>query len=375
MGIPTPAGVERVIGIVAAAGFNTLFLQMDSWYAYSLLNPQYEPQNQLARFDGVAAILAAASRHGIQVHLNYPLVNNRNNPRPPGIAPDFREVAGGTPEWRARFLDEAGAIVDSQFNVCPSRLEARNWEVDLLVRLIERYPSVACFQLEEPGYDSQTFCVCDECRRSYQRAWGGELVDQVRLEAAQEGCPDPGCMGRAAALKCDYLSLLIGQVRNGLTQRNFVYSATVSYDRWRDRRLGRDWVGWAEKGWLTFVAPMIYVPDTALFRRSLEMGVLAELDSRRTACAGIGVHYSGSLAPQPGQRDPNVNSVEEVVSQIEAAREIGRRTGRVSGVALFLGEFLRPDFRDEGIRRLTEIKRAAFATTARLPGWLPRSVA
>jgi uncharacterized lipoprotein YddW (UPF0748 family) len=368
-GVPTPSGVERVIGIIAESGFNTLFLQVDSWYAYSLLHPEYEPRNPLARFDALAAILRAASLGGLQVHLNYPLVNARNNPRLPGIAPDFLTVCGGNPQWRAQYLDDTGQIVESQNNVCPSRPETREWEVDLLGRLVERYPRIARFQFEEPGYDGPTFCVCDECRRQFTAEFGGDLVAQVQAELALERCAAPACDGRAAALKCQHLTRLLQQVRNRLSPRAFLYSATISYDRWRDQRMGRDWVRWASHGWLDFVSPMIYISDTAVFRDSLERGVLAPLDREVSACTGIGLHFSGSLIPAPGQRAPNVNTVEEVVRQIETAREVGRSTGRVSGVALFLGEFLRPAFRDQGARLLAEIKAGAFAAAARVPTW------
>jgi uncharacterized lipoprotein YddW (UPF0748 family) len=360
-GVPTPSGVERVIGIIADSGFNTLFLQVDSWYAYSLLHPDYEPRNPLARFDAMGEILRVAARKGIDVHFNYPLVNVRNNPRLPGIAPDFLTACGGNPEWRAWYLDETGQMVESQSNVCPSRPETRQWEVDLLGRLLDRYPQLTHFQFEEPGYDTKAFCVCAECRRQYAARYGGDLIAQVQAEAALEQCPDPACAGRAAALKCAHLTTLLQQVRVRLGGRAFSYSATISYDRWHDRQLGRDWVRWARLGWLHSVAPMIYISDTAMFRDGLENGVMAQLDPACTVCAGIGVHFSGSLAPPPGQIAPNVNSAAEVVRQIEVAREVARNTGRVDGVALFVGEFLRPAFRDQGIQLLADIRAAAFS--------------
>jgi hypothetical protein len=65
-----------------------------------------------------------------------------------------------------------------------------------------------------------------------------------------------------------------------------------------------------------------------------------------------------------------VNSTEEVVRQIATAREVGRASGRVGGVALFLGEYLRPQFRDTGIRLLADIRAAAFPRAVPLPWWL-----
>ena len=156
--------------------------------------------------------------------------------------------------------------------------------MELLGLLVERYPSIACFQFEEPGYDSANFCVCEECRRLYRDGWGGGLVDQVALDAQRGDEPDPQFIETAAALKCQQMTRLLGEVRVRLAGSGLLYSSTISYNRWRDRRLGRDWVRWAGNEWLRFVSPMIYVSDSELFSRSLELGVIAELD-RDVRCA------------------------------------------------------------------------------------------
>ena len=373
-GVPSVAGVERVLGIIAASGFNTLFLQVDSWYAYSLLHPEYQPRNPLAAFDALGHIERVAREHGLWLHLNYPLVNNRNNPIPPGVAPDFVPECGGSPEWQAQFIDDAGLVTTSHSNVCPSRAATRAWELDLLAGLVERYPRITSFQLEEPGYDRETFCVCAECRAQFAARSGGDLVAEVQRERTMEGCPDPACAGRAAAFKCEQLTRLQEEMRARLGWRGFLYSATISYDRWRDRRLGRDWPAWTRRGWWRFVAPMVYVFDASTFRAALEVGVLPHLAPECAVCPGIGLHFGGSLDPTQ-QRPPDLNPASEVIRQIAAARDVARTTGRVSGVALFLGEYLRPQFRDEGIALLGEIAVSAFPAPARVPRWSPGAVA
>ena len=365
-GAPTVAGVERVLGILAASGFNTLFLQVDSWYAYSLLHPEYQPRNPLAAFDALGHIERVARAHGLWLHLNYPLVNNRNNPIPPGVAPDFLPECGGSPEWQAKFIDDTGIITASHTNVCPSRPATRAWELDLLAGLVERYPRITAFQLEEPGFDRESFCVCEECRSQFAARFGGDLVAEVQLERTLDGCPDPACAGRAATFKCEQLTTLQEEVRARLRSRDFLYSATISYNRWHDRRLGRDWPAWTRRGWWRFAAPMIYVFDTGTFRAALEEGVLAHIAPQCSVCPGIGLHFGGSLDPTQ-QRPPDLNPASEVLRQIATAREVARVTGRVSGTALFLGEYLRPEFRETGIALLAEIGAAAFATPARLP--------
>lgn len=349
---PGPGGVGEVMDLLAASGVNTAFVMVDSWYAYSIVHPTYEPKKSLAEWDAFGEVLDAAGARGIQIHLSYPLVNNRTYPSSPHAPPEFTPRCGGSPAWRARYLGQNGRLVESRDNVCPSRPETRGWHAALLSGLMARYPTVRHLQLEEPGYDAPGYCVCDECRRQYAARTGKDLVDEVRRERALERCRPPDCDGRAAALKCDHLTALVEAVRAPLAQRQLTWSATISYDRWRDRRLGRDWPAWTRNGWLGFVAPMIYLPDTGAFRRALEVGVLAELGPATGVCAGIGTHYGGALIPEAGRPSPDINTPAQVARQIRTVREVARSTGRVNGLSLFMGELLRPAYRELGRRYL-----------------------
>jgi hypothetical protein len=367
-GVPSAEGIARVVSLLGNSGFNTIFVMADCWYSYSITHPEYQDANPLAAWDGLGVLIQEASARGMQVHPSLPLVNHRNYPR--GRPPDFSPECGGSPAWRARYVEPSGRVVESDTNACPSRPETRAWQAELCRRLMQRYPTLSCLQLEEPGFDDRNFCACDECRRQFQQLHGADLVAQIRRELAFGDCAPERCRAPAADLKCSHVTELIGAARQALTGRNLAWSATVSADRWGDRQLGRDWVPWARDGWLDFLAPMIYVAEAGEFRRRLEWGVLRNLDPRRPVCAGIGVHYRGSLTPGTARGNPRINSVAEVTSQIEAARDAGRRTGRLLGVSLFFGELLRPAHRPSGIRYLAELRTNAFSQEARVPHWL-----
>jgi uncharacterized lipoprotein YddW (UPF0748 family) len=365
LGVPNAAGVQRVITILADNGINTLYLMVDSWYAFSVTHPEYLPRSPLAEWDALGEIFGVAGQRGITVHVNFTLVNNRNSPRLPGIAPDFLPAAGGDPAWRAAYLDAQGQPVESPDNVCPSRPETRAWETDLCVALLERYPQARHLQFEEPGYDTRRFCVCAECRRQFEERHDRDLVAQVRLEAEREACPGGTCDRLAAQFKSERMTAMLGTVRQRLAHRRLACSATISYDWWLDQQLGRDWRRWTADGWLDFVAPMIYVSTTAEFRQALEDNVLPFVASGRSVVAGIGVHYNGFLRPEPGQPGPRINSVDEVVSQIHEARAVSQRSGgRVAGFALFMGQLLRPIDRERGDACLAGIRAGAFG-----PAW------
>jgi hypothetical protein len=83
---PTPDGVREVMDLLAASGVNTAFVMVDSWYAYSIVHPTYEPKKSLAEWDAFGVLLEGARVRGIQVHLSYPLVNDRSYPSGPGEA-------------------------------------------------------------------------------------------------------------------------------------------------------------------------------------------------------------------------------------------------------------------------------------------------
>jgi hypothetical protein len=55
-----------------------------------------------------------------------------------------------------------------------------------------------------------------------------------------------------------------------------------------------------------------------------------------------------------------MNSPAVVVRQIDTARQVGRASGRVIGVALFMGELLRPAYRSLGAQYLADIGAGAF---------------
>jgi uncharacterized lipoprotein YddW (UPF0748 family) len=370
-GTPSAAGVRRVVELVADGGFNSIFLMVDTWYAHSVLHPEYLPRNPLAAFDAIGELLAVARERKLQVHLAFGIVNKRNNPRPPGIAPDFVTVAGGSPLWRARYANDDGTTTESADNVCLVRAATRQWQAQLAVGLLARYPDVDCFQLEEAGYDTARFCVCDECRRVFQARFGADLVRQVLLEAAADTCVTGSCEGPAAQFKSEHTSSTIEAIRGRVASRQLTWSATVSPDWRADQRLGRDWKRWTDAGWLSFVAPMIYVPQTEAFRQALEQKLLPQLDSGCKVCPGIGVHYAGFLDPLPSQPRPRLNPVEEVVRQIEASREIRRQDGRVCGAALFVGQLLRPADRQLGMVYLSALRAGPFSLSASPPRWSP----
>jgi uncharacterized lipoprotein YddW (UPF0748 family) len=104
----------------------------------------------------------------------------------------------------------------------------------------------------------------------------------------------------------------------------------------------QSWPAWMAQGLLDAVCPMVYTPDSRLFRQQLEQ-VRSRVGPGRALWAGIGAYR----LPFPG-----------IVEKIQLARELG-----ASGVLLFSYDSLAPaDFR--------RLREAAFpqTATAAVPG-------
>ena len=112
------------------------------------------------------------------------------------------------------------------------------------------------------------------------------------------------------------------EIRAQLAERHpkMLLSANGGYDWRHDRIRGRDWGRWGNAGWLRYFVPQVYVFDVATFREQLAL----TMDDIGRYCP---VYAGMALDSSSGK-----NTIEQIVLQIEAAREMG-----APGVALFHG--------------------------------------
>jgi uncharacterized lipoprotein YddW (UPF0748 family) len=303
--------VRVAVRRLAEAHFNLILPWTTSGYLVALDHPEYLAFHPTARWDALGVLVDEASRAGLAVHLWYAFSEDRSR-----NSPDFDPRVGGNPEWAARRIRESvpdprtGKVMPCRWDdVCPLHPEARQWQGALLGKTFQRYPALKGIHIEEPGYDNGQ-CVCDLCLKVFPEIYGKPLPESIRSFEAD----DFRAVGTTA-----FMSGLYHLLQKD--HPHLVFSTNGDYDWPGDRMKGRNWASWAGLGWLNYYVPQVYMSDVGMFRRGLG-SAMKILGQRCTTYAGIGVRWDGGT-----------NSAEQIVSQIEAAREMG-----AGGVVLFSGD-------------------------------------
>jgi hypothetical protein len=204
--------------------------------------------------------------------------------------------------------------------VCPQHFQARAWQQGLLDRTISRYPKLRGLHIEEPGYTTKDYCVCDLCQAVFLQLHGRALAPNLATQVAE----DFRTIGTSAFME---------ELNEQLQAKHpaIVFSANGGPDWRHDRLRGRDWGRWGLSGWLRYYASQVYESDTATFKDRLGV-TLSDIGSACPVLAGIALAWSEGS-----------NTIDEVVRQIQVSRELG-----APGFALFHGAA----FSDENLRTL-----------------------
>ncbi len=278
-----------------AAGINSLFVDTRSLYLAALDRPELQKQEPQAAWDAYGEVLRAAKKRDMQVHAWFSPWIYKYHSR----AIELREH----PEWAA--VSAAGTADKS--GVCFIRPEVRKFELDLLARLVDRYPDVAGIHIEEPGFNwGADYCYCEHCQ-TLCRQWFGIDIHKDPQAAR------PMLDNLAAFMCSDFVARLRELV---LAKRPGLWlSANGGGGRNTDWYIGRDWATWARRGYLDFYVPQLYTKSVDAFRqRGLETkSCLGECN----LVTGMAVSWS-SIYPQ--RQDPQV-----IKAEIAAARELGAK--------------------------------------------------
>ncbi|MCX6917275.1 MAG: family 10 glycosylhydrolase, partial [Verrucomicrobia bacterium] len=134
--------ITNSIAGMKAAGLNSVFVWMDSLYIAALehtnTRPYYEAK---AGWDSFGELLKEATRQSIQVHLWYSPWREKYT--------DTGVELIDHPEWVA--VDANGSSTNAQHCICPVRPEVREFELNTIINIIDRYPDISGIHLEEPN--------------------------------------------------------------------------------------------------------------------------------------------------------------------------------------------------------------------------------
>lgn len=328
--------VHQFVESIASANFNLILPWVRSEYVAALTDETYQKSIPIAKWDALGELIKVAHERGLQIHLWYSFTYYKSP-----NSPDFNPKHAGNPDWGARQLDEllpdriTGKVVPRRMaNVCPLHPEAREWEVNLIRRVLDRYPLLSGVHIEEPGYSGVGNCVCNLCLKLFKSIYGFDETVDVNGPQAQD-------------LKCVGTTAFMRQLRVWLKEKNpnLVLSTNGGPSWQSDRESGRDWKHWAQRGWLDFYASQIYTTNAESFKAGAQT-VITDLGKDCLVSIGVAVQWSGGK-----------NTAETVVKEIEIARKLGAK-----GVLIFSGEALTDEY-------LTALKAGPFSQPAALPTW------
>jgi uncharacterized lipoprotein YddW (UPF0748 family) len=305
------AQIKATVDRYAKANFTLLLPWTVSGYLAALDHPEYRKDHPTAEWDYLGVLIDEATKAGLDVDLWYSFTDYRD-PK----SPEFDPAIGGSKDWMAKRLDE---VVPGQTvmklddhrvdNVCPQHYQARAWMQAQLETTIARYPKLNGLHIEEPGYGTKGYCVCELCRSVYLQLHGRKLTDVLESQTAE----DFRTIGPSA---------FVEEVRDQLSARHpkMLLSANGGFDWRHDRIRGRDWGRWGLSGWLRYYVPQVYQSEIGKFREQLAL----TLDDIGESCP---VYAGMALDSTSGK-----NTIQSIVAQIDASRELG-----APGVALFHG--------------------------------------
>lgn len=344
------ARIERMVDDAAAAGINTLLVQVrgraDAWYR-STVEPRAAQLDGLpASFDPLQVVVDRAHARGMQVHAWIathlvwgmgPLPDSPEhmvNARPDLLslpAEVAREVHGLSPfdrRWFAALhrwtLAQEGRL-EGLFSD-PGHPQVKERVVGVVEELLTRY-DIDGLHLDYIRYPSSEFGYNPVALSTFRNQLRRRVPERRGVELDGQARRDPLAWAQAypeefAAFRREQITGLVDRIRGRVRELrpDVVLSAAVFADP-VDAVRGRfqEWPTWLSDGLVDVVVPMAYTPDVARFRDLTEAARRADGTGRRV-WMGVGVY----TVP-----------FETAVRQVDLARE-----GGAGGVVLFSWDWM-----------------------------------
>jgi len=352
----SPREVDRVVDEAAAAGFNTLLVQVrgrgDAFYRSRIVPRSHLLAGQPESFDPLARLLERAHGRGLQVHAWVNVLLAADFP----IALPRGHVLAEHPEWAMVPRRAAQAALGAKrsellalirrsaraegdiegYYLSPAVAQVHRHLAEVVRELITSYPvdglHLDFIRYPGPAYDwSRT--ALEGFRQ--QRAAGNDLLKGPEADPAGWASWRRGVLDTLAR----ELTTTARASRPGI----LISAAVVPDQAQALHQKFQNWPAWMARGLLDALCPMTYTPDTRIFRRQLEQ---AQARVAGPIWAGVGAW-----------RLP----LEGTIEKIETARLAG-----TAGVVVFSHESLGPG--DAARLRQRVFGRAPAATAAAASG-------
>lgn len=288
-----PGDWDRTAKELSAAGFNMVLPNM-LWGGVAHYPSDVLPRSETfaKHGDQIAQCVAAAKKHGLEVHVWK--VNYNLSTAPAEFVKKLRgagrlqvTVAGKPMDW-----------------LCPSQPENLKLEVDSMLEVARKY-DVDGLHFDYIRYPGDECCYCDGCRGRFEADAG------VKVEHWPKDCHSGVLRQKYHDWRCEQITRLVRTVHDETKRlRPALKISAAVFGAYPDCResVGQDWVSWIKSGYLDFVCPMDY-SDTDQPFVNLVTNQLKLVEGRIPVYPGIGAW--------------RLNTADRVAAQIHYARQLG----------------------------------------------------
>ncbi len=292
-----PGDWERTADELSEAGFNMIIPNMlwggAAHYASDVL-PRSRTFDQYG--DQIKQCVAAAHRHGIEVHV-WKVNFNLGHHAPREFVERLRKAGRLQVSHDGQPLDWLN----------PAHPDNVRLEVDSMLELVRKY-DIDGIHFDYIRYPNRDHDYSDYSRQAFEQTLGR------RVAAWPADCYSGKLAARYAQWRRDQITHVVAEVsrRARRIKPDIKISAAVfgGYPDCRET-VAQDWVLWAERGYLDFVCPMNYSSDNRAF--------VAQLERQRRALPEGFPLYTGIGATASRSR----LDAEQVLGQMHLARQVG----------------------------------------------------
>jgi uncharacterized lipoprotein YddW (UPF0748 family) len=215
-------------------------------------------KKQFKGFDPLKIFIEEGAKRGIEVHawIHTFFVGYVGKTDKYDIGPILKKH----PDWAIKKHDGA-KVSNTEYGylyVCPARPEVQNFLASLYKEVITKYPKLGGLQLDYIRYPENTSldessCYCDYCRSEFKKNYG---VDPLNITPES----DPKLQENWRLWRENNITTFVKRIRN--ENKNAILSADIFPDTMKSRETKmQDWLLWARRGYLDFIAPMAYSMD------------------------------------------------------------------------------------------------------------------
>lgn len=370
--LTSPEKITRMVDSAAAAGFNTLIVQVrgrgDAYYRSRWEPRAIELKDQPPDFDPLATTIAEAHRRGLKVHawLNTSLLANLDalpdNPKhvynahsewlavPRAVAAELYSMSPHDALYRERIVEWSKANRAELEGVYtgPANPKVREHIFRIWMDVLEKY-DVDGLHFDYIRFASPDFDYSRTSLKAFHDWLKPQLSSTERRSLKQSLKENPLAAtdlykAKFADFQREQITKIVERIYRAVKKQRpevIVSAAVFANDENAYTRRFQDWRRWLQMGILDVACPMAYTPETAVFRKQIEIAASTAHAAGRRVWAGIGAY-----------RIP----AESTVEKINVARTLG-----ADGIILFSYDFTAtPSALNPQGDYLDRVRRGAF---------------